>query len=171
MAELKQQAAANPFAVLVLAQLKYRATRPDATRIVSKLALGRALARWNYSDTTRKLLFWLLDSLLTLPQHLNDQFLETLEAEETAMMDKMNSYERLLLRREKAASLAEGEIKGKLEGKIEGAAGLLENLLQRKFGSLPDWAATRISQADVTVLQQWGLNVLDAERIEDVFKE
>jgi len=167
MAKLKAQAAANPFAVMVLAQLEYRATRPDSTRLVSKLALGRALAKWNYSVETQRILFWLMDSLLTLPEDLNDQFLETMEAEETVMMDTMNSYERLLFRRERTAGIAEGEIKGK----IEGAARLLETQLQRKFGAIPDWATARIAQADTAVLQQWGLSVLDAQRIEDVFQD
>jgi len=82
------------------------------------------------------------------------------------MMDTMNSYERLLFRRERAAGVAEGEMKGE----IKGTAGLLENQLQRKFGPLPDWAVVRISQADAAILQQWGLNVLDAQGIEDVFR-
>jgi len=175
MANLREQAATNPFAVIVLAQLEYRATQPDSTRMASKLTLARALAKWNYSPDTRRLLFWLLDSLLTLPETLNDQFLETLEAEETVMMDTMNSYERLLFRRERTAGIAEGEIRGEIrgeiKGKIKGAAGILESLLQHKFGPLPAWAATRMAQADAIALQQWSLNVLEAQRIEDVFKD
>jgi len=173
MANLRAQAATNPFAVMVLAQLEYRATRPDSTRLASKLTLARALAKWNYTTDTRRLLFHLLDSLLTLPEPLNDQLLETLEAEETAMMDTMNSYERLLFRRERTAGIAEGEIKGeikgKIQGKIEGAAEILETQLQQKFGALPDWALAHIAQADPEALRQWALNVLQADKLQDVF--
>jgi len=37
------------------------------------------------------------------------------------------------------------------------------------FGPLPDWALARIAQADTEALQQWALNVLQAERLEAVF--
>jgi len=63
----------------------------------------------------------------------------------------------------------EGHREGRQEGKVEIATAILEKQLQRKFGSIPDWAALRIAQADADALQQWALNVLDAERIEDVF--
>ena len=63
----------------------------------------------------------------------------------------------------------EGREEGREEGLHEGAATLLNTLLQRKFGPLPDWASARIAQADTDALQQWVLNVLDAAQIEDVF--
>jgi len=63
----------------------------------------------------------------------------------------------------------EGRKEGREEGLHEGAATLLNTLLQRKFGPLPDWASARIAQADTDALQQWVLNVLDAAQIEDVF--
>ena len=179
MAELKAQASTNPFAVLVLAQLEYRATRSGTTRMAGKLNLARALAKWDYAPDTRRLLFLLMDSLLVLPDPLNDQFLQTLETEEPIMMNQINSYERFVLRREKAAGVEEGLKKGlkkgmrqgKIEGQHEGASTLLRTLLHHKFGAIPDWAATRIAEADAVVLQQWGLNILDAKRLEDVFRD
>lgn len=63
----------------------------------------------------------------------------------------------------------EGRRKGHQEGKLESATTILEKQLQRKFGFIPDWAAHRIAQANADALQQWALNVLDAEQIEDVF--
>ena len=64
----------------------------------------------------------------------------------------------------------EGRQEGRMEGKVESATTILEKQLQRKFGAIPDWAALRIAQADADALQQWALNILDAEQIEDVFK-
>ncbi|NYT25186.1 DUF4351 domain-containing protein [Alcaligenaceae bacterium] len=162
MAKLKAMAPTNPFVVVVLAQLEYRATAPDATRLVSKLRLARSFKQWNYDEATRKMLLRILDGLLLLPEPLEDQFIETLEQEDSVMMQQLTSADRVLLRREKAAGLK--------EGKLEGASTLLETQLQRKFGSIPDWAAARIAQADVESLRQWALNVLDAERIELVFE-
>jgi len=170
MAKLKALAPTNPFVVVVLAQLEYRATAPDATRLVSKLRLARSLKQWNYDEATRKMLLRILDGLLLLPEPLEDQFIETLEQEDAVMMQLLTSADRVLLRREKAAGLEEGRQEGRREGKLEGASTLLETQLQRKFGSIPDWAAIRIAQADVESLRQWALNVLDAERIELVFE-
>ena len=170
MAKLKALAPTNPFVVVVLAQLEYRATAPDATRLVSKLQLARSFKQWNYDEVTRKMLLRILDGLLLLPEPLEDQFIETLELEDAVMMQQLTSADRVLLRREKAAGLEEGRQEGRQEGKLEGASTLLETLLQSKFGPIPDWAADHIAQADVESLRRWARNVLDAERIERVFE-
>lgn len=178
MAELERLAPFNPFAVVVMAQLECRATQPDATRLASKLRLAQALARWNYSARVRRHLFVVLDALLTLPDALDEAFVERLEdTEDSAMLQYLTSYERVILRRGKAAGVEEGLQKGLKEGLKEGlqqgerggAATLLKGLLARKFGALPDWAEARMAQADTATLQQWALNVLDAQRLEDVF--
>ena len=183
VAELEAVAPTNPFAVVVLAQLECRATKPDTTRLASKLKLARALGKWDHGPGVREKVFRIIDSLLTLPQHLDDLFIETLEQSEgAAMLPQFNSIERALLRRENKAGMQqglqqgkiegirEGKIEGIREGKVVGASALLQTQLQRKFGTLPDWAAIRIAHADTDALQQWALNVLDAERIEDVFE-
>jgi len=64
----------------------------------------------------------------------------------------------------------EGREEGRAEGRQEEAAMVLKAQLQRKFGTIPDWAAARIAQADTDTLRQWALNLLDAQRIEDVFE-
>lgn len=178
VAELNKQAPTNPFAVVVLAQLECRATTAsEATRLASKLQLARSLKTWRYDEATRKLLFCMLDNLLVLPEALDDRYIETLEQEDSVMMQQLTSLDRVLLRREKAAGIREGELKGErkgerkgeLRGKRKGAARLLQTQLERKFGPLPDWAATHIDQANLESLQQWAINVLNAQRIEDVF--
>jgi len=62
-----------------------------------------------------------------------------------------------------------GEQRGKQAGRLEGTATVLQTQIQRKFGELPSWARECIAQADATALQQWALNVLDADSIEAVF--
>lgn len=166
MAKLKALAPTNPFAVVVLAQLQCRATAPDASRLASKLQLARSLARWNYDAAARRALFRIIDGLLVLPERHDEQFIETLEqTEEPAMAQQLTSLDRVLPRREKAAGMEEGLQKGELEGALT----LPKSQLERKFGSVPAWAAARLVLADTDTLRQWGLNVLDARRIEDVF--
>ncbi|HEY9278636.1 MAG TPA: Rpn family recombination-promoting nuclease/putative transposase [Eoetvoesiella sp.] len=63
----------------------------------------------------------------------------------------------------------EGRLEGKMEGKMEGYAGLLATQITRKFGGLPGWAQTRLEHADEATLNRWALQILDAQRIEDVF--
>ncbi len=155
---LEKRAATNPFAVIVIAQLRYRATRPDAARMGSKLQLARSLAEWGYDGDTRRALLDLIDSLLVLPEPLEEVFTEILEQTgEATVMQQLNSVQRVMLRREKAKS------------ELQGASLLLQALLRQKFGELPEWVATQMAEADTGTLQHWALQVLDASRLEDVF--
>ncbi len=64
--------------------------------------------------------------------------------------------------------LREGLEKGLQQGRQEGEAGLLLRLLERRFGALPDWAVDRVRAADIAVLEDWGVRILDAGSLEDV---
>jgi hypothetical protein len=48
---------------------------------------------------------------------------------------------------------------------------MLLRLLERKFGTLPEWAAHRVHTADIAALEEWGLRVLDAGSLADVLGE
>lgn len=54
------------------------------------------------------------------------------------------------------------------EGRQEGEAAMLLRQLERRFGVLPGWVADRISTADTSALEEWGLRVLDAKSIDEV---
>lgn len=62
----------------------------------------------------------------------------------------------------------QGRKEGRKEGRQEGAADTLTTLMTARFGTLPDWARTRLEHADTAELKRWALRILDAERIEDV---
>lgn len=156
MAELRELAPHNPFAVLVLAQLECRATKPDETRLASKMALVRAMRQWGYTQDQRVRLFRLIDSLLVLPPALDDSFYDALDEPEETIM-RLTSIERVMLRREKEA------------GRQEGSCAMLHDLIQEKFGDVPDWVQAHLAQADAQALRQWSINVLSADRIESVF--
>jgi hypothetical protein len=63
----------------------------------------------------------------------------------------------------------EGLEEGRQEGRQEGEAALLLRLLERRFGTLPGWVMDRVRGAETGVLEEWGLRVLDARSIEDIF--
>lgn len=164
MAELQALASTNPFAVLVLAHLECRATRPDMGRLASKKDLVRALQGWGYTLDQRVRLFRLIDSLLVLPLALEDRFYDDLDEAEVKMK-QLSSIERVYIRREKQASWKDGEQTGLQKGQQN----TLRDLVAAKFGDLPDWAQTHIAGADAALLRRWSINVLSADRIETVF--
>jgi hypothetical protein len=63
--------------------------------------------------------------------------------------------------------MAEGEAKGQRLG----MAKTLKNLVQHRFGDLPDWAVDRIDRADVDNLDRWFSCALDATALQHVFQD
>ncbi|MFA5597623.1 MAG: hypothetical protein WDA26_08665 [Pusillimonas sp.] len=173
--ELYAIAPTNPFAVVVLAQLACRATRPDQARLVSKLELAKLLKYWGYSVNQRFHLMLVIDTLLTLPDPLEDAFYNAAQyIEDKHTMERLNSFQRVRLRRERQAAeeigMQKGLQKGIEQGVHTGIAGMLHTLLQQKFGDLPDWANQRLQHADTAVLQHWVVRIIHAQSLHDVFE-
>ena len=59
---------------------------------------------------------------------------------------------------------------GKQIGKQQGGSSILQCQLQRRFGDTPSWANDKIAKADLPTLEKWGLQLLDAQSLEDVFE-
>ena len=64
----------------------------------------------------------------------------------------------------------EGRQEGHQEGHLEGERGLLRRQLTRRFGPLPAWAEQQLDTADAATLEQWGLRLLEATSMEDMFR-
>ncbi|MBF0610438.1 MAG: Rpn family recombination-promoting nuclease/putative transposase [Magnetococcales bacterium] len=64
----------------------------------------------------------------------------------------------------------EYERKGKLKGKLEGRAEMLFEQLQDRFGAVPDWVRTKLSEADLDTLKGWSKKIFGAEKIEQIFQ-
>lgn len=58
---------------------------------------------------------------------------------------------------------------GQLKGLQEGEARLLLRLLESRFGDLPQGVQDRVQQADVSQLERWGEQLLDARTLADLF--
>ncbi len=63
----------------------------------------------------------------------------------------------------------EGEQLGEQRGRQSGKAPLLLRQLKRRFGVLPGWARDRVLAADTDTMEEWGLRVLDAASLDEVF--
>jgi len=91
-------------------------------------------------------------------------------------LDTLYSDEELRLmaeRREQALIDAEDMLdQARYEGEQKGLQRqrqVLLRMLERKFGSVPPHCQARLLHANADQLQDWSLNMLDAQRIEDVF--
>lgn len=60
---------------------------------------------------------------------------------------------------------------GRQEGRQEGENALLRKLLERRFGALPAWVDECLAKAGPAQLETWGLELLEAKALEDVFRE
>ena len=63
-----------------------------------------------------------------------------------------------------------GEQRG-LEKGIQAMQTLLRTLIEARFGQpLPDWVLSRLRAATPEQLQQWGVSLTQAQRLEDIFE-
>lgn len=63
----------------------------------------------------------------------------------------------------------EGRAEGRAEGCLEGEGRLLQLQLTKRFGALPADVVERLSNADVRQLEAWGVRLLTARCLDDVF--
>ena len=65
----------------------------------------------------------------------------------------------------------EGRQEGEQKGRQEGEQILLQRMLTRRFGEVPDWAQKRLLQASSEQLEQWADRLLDAPTLDSIFTE
>ncbi|MBX9743233.1 MAG: Yae1 family protein, partial [Chthoniobacterales bacterium] len=81
------------------------------------------------------------------------------------------SSERTLLSGRYKEGLAEGKAEGIQEGEQKGLRSMLERQLRRRFpNNITNHHLNLINDADRDTLSIWGDNLIDAKRIEEVFK-
>jgi predicted transposase YdaD len=67
-----------------------------------------------------------------------------------------------------AAGRVEGWVEGRREGVVDGERTLLLGLIQKRFGTLPEWARSRVLSLSAGELEEIAPRVLDAATLEDV---
>ena len=163
----------NPFGVLVAAHLKARETARDSQgRLRWKLALVKGLYEGGFSREDILQLFRFIDWVLTLPAELERRFLTEIEEwEEERKMPYVSSAERIGIEKGIQQGIEQGIQQGIQQGARQGEAALLLKQLERRFGPLPGWARERIEQAEQALLEEWGLRLLEAGSLEEVFRD
>ena len=67
--------------------------------------------------------------------------------------------------------LEKGMQKGIQKGREDGMQTLLRTLIEARFSQpLPDWVLSRLRAATPEQLQQWGVSLTQAQRLEDIFQ-
>ena len=155
------QRSRNPFATLVMAHLKTRATRNNPVdRLRWKLRLVRRLYEMGYERQDVLELFRLLDWLLRLPPELDIAFHQELgQYEARKGMRYITQIERSGIR------------KGIQKGIQRGAASVLQRQIHRRFGEVPESLLDRLEKASQEQIERWADRVLDARTAEEVFGE
>src|SRR5690606_26149842 len=116
--ELEQQAARNPFAVVVMAQLQAQQTRQHgAKRLASKTRIMALMYRYGYRRDAVLQLFRLVDWMMVLPGALEPAFERAMMAiEQEHKMAFVTSIERLGEKRGLEKGMAQGIEKGMEQG-------------------------------------------------------
>ncbi|MFZ4539717.1 DUF4351 domain-containing protein, partial [Propionivibrio sp.] len=61
--------------------------------------------------------------------------------------------------------------KGEIEGMIKGESMLLERLIVKRFGSVPDDVRARLRTATVDQLEAWAERILDSCTLAEIFND
>lgn len=66
---------------------------------------------------------------------------------------------------------AKGKAEGKAEGILEGQFTLIRNLIEKRFGEIPDWAEQRLAKKSSAELEQLSVQLLDAQSLQELLPE
>lgn len=151
----------NPFAMVILIQLAALETKPDEKyRLLTKLEFFRSLHKRGWSVEKSMNMYRFLDTLLCLNPKFDVEYVETAKKiDEEFKMTYVSTAERV------------GYQKGIEQGVQYGEAHLLMNMLKVKFNDLPEAYVEKINCADANTLNQWGINFVMAQSLDDVFKQ
>lgn len=131
----------NPFALLFVAWLRTRASKPGLRRLHFKRQLLRVLRQQGHPADRAVKLFWLLDQLMLLPEEQQEQFVdEAIRLEEGSPMRIVTPTE--LLGQER------GEKRGKELGATSAKADAVVQILTARFGKVSATVAARIRQIE-----------------------
>ncbi len=87
-----------------------------------------------------------------------------------SLAQRMVQWEKGFYQQGRQEGREEGRQEGREEGVLMGQAGLLQRQLQRRFGDLSPTTLKRLNQATPEQLDRWGMRVLEAQKLSEVFR-
>ncbi|MEO5329750.1 MAG: DUF4351 domain-containing protein, partial [Magnetococcus sp. THC-1_WYH] len=67
--------------------------------------------------------------------------------------------------------IIKAQMDSRQEGEQIGEAKILTLQLQRRFGTVPEWASEKIAKAELPSIEEWSLRIFDAQSLDDVFSD
>jgi len=157
----------NPFALVVMAHLKTKATRRNARRRLAwKVKLIRELYERGYQREEVLELFRFIDWVLVLPPEMTKSFREQIaELDQESKMKYVTSIERLGREEGREEGLQEGLQKGLQKG----LQALLLAQIEEKFGPPNAPICRRIEKASREEILAWAKKILTASSQDELF--
>jgi hypothetical protein len=167
----------NPFALVTVAHLLTQQTRHNFhQRRIAKWRLTKLLYGRQWDKQRIINLFKVIDWMMRLPEGLQTLYMRGAVAlQRRASMTYLTSLERQAIgkgiRKGRREGRREGRQEGWQEGRQEGSAEVLAAMLAKRFGPLDSAVERRLAQADVRQLSSWALNFVDADSLDQVFRD
>lgn len=141
----------NVFGLVTAAHILTQQTKGrDVERHEAKWLLARKLFERDWGRQRIVDLFNIIDWIMKIPAPLQLRLMaQVTELERTRNMPYISSFQRL--------------------GRLQGQQEMLQHLLERRFGKLPQAACDRLHKAGPADLKAWADAVLDAPTLESVF--
>jgi hypothetical protein len=168
------EAEPSPFAVIVMAQLKARASRRDVrARREWKRRLLYSLYERGYRREDVRALFRFIDFVIALPPAAEQKLRQEIyEYEEGQKMPYISSWERMSreegLQKGLQEGLQRGLQQGLQQGQIEGKREVVTMLLRQRLGNLSQAAERRIQKLTLAQLNKLALALMKFETHADL---
>ena len=161
------EASDNLFALVVMAQIRAKASRDAETLRAWKFRLIRLMYDRGYARKSILELFRIIDWMIRLPAAVEAAFLQDVYTfEETKRMPYVTSAERAGIEK----GLKQGLEQGKQIGYRAGEVDLLLWQIEKKFGAdAVVGMRQRIEAADSETLRRWSERILTADSLEALF--
>jgi hypothetical protein len=141
-------------------------------------AMVKTLGQWLYapeqSSLRRAFTVWLKKVLLParlpgvdMPELADLNEVNTMLAER--VMEWTRQWKAQGMQEGLEKGIEKGREEGREEGRKSGETALLKKMLELKYGPLPPWAEDKIAQADGAAIEQWAINLLSAQTLDEVF--
>jgi len=157
--ELKQSK--NPFVIIILAQLAAIETSGKLEeKLISKFNLTKFLYTHGLDREIVLTLLRFIDKMLALNEEFSLKYISQVkQLEGESKFSFITNAEQMWLN------------KGINQGVLQGETHILVHLLKAKFEELPDEYMQKVHEASPDILTKWAINVLQANALEDVFKQ
>ncbi len=161
------QASRNPFALVTLAHLYTQRTQGNAAdRFAAKWGLTKLLFQRGWGKKRIIILFKAINWMMTLPAELETRYWESIRRmQKEGAMEWISPFEQVIMDK----GIKQGLKQGLIQGREEGAALLLEKVLTKRFGPLPQTARRKLANANLKQLTKWGAAATKAQTLKEVF--